>query len=192
MAKKVKLNFWLITAIVVFAAFSRILLVGLHNVSPITAIALFGGAYFIRKKYAFLIPLLAMWVTDLILNNTIYASFFEGFAWMGSIWVYGSFLMIVVLGMVFLKKIGPLPLLLTGLGASVLFFVVTNFGSWLGTAMYPKTFTGLIACYSAGLPFFRATLAGDLICIAVLFGGYEFVKYQFPQVLRLEVEKAGK
>ncbi|MFT4973813.1 MAG: hypothetical protein ACI9JY_003024, partial [Saprospiraceae bacterium] len=55
-------------------------------------------------------------------------------------------------------------------------FLITNFGSWMSSGMYPKTGSGLMACYAAGIPFFWNTLAGDLFYVAVLFGVYEFIK----------------
>lgn len=56
------------------------------------------------------------------------------------------------------------------IAGSVSFFVISNFGVWAATAMYPKTLSGLMACYAAGLPFFRHTVEGDLLFSAVLFG----------------------
>jgi hypothetical protein len=56
------------------------------------------------------------------------------------------------------------------LTGSFSFFVISNFGVWAATAMYPKTAAGLMTCYAAGLPFFRHTLEGDLLFSAVLFG----------------------
>jgi hypothetical protein len=64
----------------------------------------------------------------------------------------------------------------------VLFFVVTNFGVWAFTDMYPRTGDGLTACFIAAIPFFRNTLAGDLFYAAVLFGGLAWAESRFPQV----------
>ena len=58
------------------------------------------------------------------------------------------------------------------LGASLAFFLVTNFGSWLWFGMYENSLAGLLACYTAAVPFFRYTLAGDLVFACLLFGGY--------------------
>ena len=187
MSKEIKLKFWPIAGIIAFAALSRILLLGVHNVSPITAIALFGGAYFAKKNWAYLVPFLAMWITDIILNNTIYAQYFEGFVWHGNLWVYGAFFLIVMIGIHFLKKVRPLNLLITTIGASLLFFVLTNFGVWAGSALYPKTIAGLIECYTLAIPFYQNTLIGDLLCTAVLFGGFELVRYQFPNLVYEDV-----
>ena len=71
------------------------------------------------------------------------------------------------------------------LASSALFFIVTNFGVWALDNMYPRTIAGLIACYTAALPFFRNTLEGDLLYTLVLFGGFALLERQFP-ALRIE------
>ena len=64
--------------------------------------------------------------------------------------------------------------------ASSLFFLMSNFGVWTTGLMYPLTVQGLIACYTAALPFFLNTLAGDLLYSSALFGSFELVRYRFP------------
>ncbi|MDD2300415.1 MAG: hypothetical protein PHU69_12360, partial [Fermentimonas sp.] len=75
------------------------------NFAPIGAMALFGAAYFSKKYWAFIIPIASMWVSDLILNNVIYGQYFDHFVWFysGSLFTYGAFALIVVLGMFTLK-----------------------------------------------------------------------------------------
>ena len=94
--------------------------------------------------------------------------------------------MIVILGIMLLKKI-TFPRVFGGaLGASLVFFIVSNFGVWLGSALYPLTAEGLIMCYTAAIPFFHYTLAGNLIYCGVLFGGYEYLKYKSPELATLQ------
>jgi hypothetical protein len=163
------------------AALSR-LLPHPPNFAPIAGMGLFGAAYFSKKYFAFLIPFVAYWISDLILNNLIYAQYYEGFQWFGSLAVYASFALIIVLGFVLLKKVNVNRLLAAGLISSILFFLITNFGSWIGSTAYPQTFSGLIASYVAGIPFFWNTIAGDLFYITVLFGSFEMVKRRYPQL----------
>ena len=59
------------------------------------------------------------------------------------------------------------------LGSSVLFFVVTNFTVWAAGTMYPKTIDGLLLCYTAAIPFFHNSLAGNVFYATILFGSYE-------------------
>jgi len=142
--------------------------------------ALFGAAYFSKKHWAILIPLIALWISDLILNNVIYAAYYDGFSWMGVPMVYAAFILIAMMGRSFLKNIKASNLLIASLVASSIFFIVTNFGAWWVSPMYPKSGVGIIAAYTAGLPFFLNTLVGDLFFTAVLFGGYELVKRRYP------------
>jgi len=66
-------------------------------------------------------------------------------------------------------------LLITGITAGVVFYIISNFGVWMTGNLYPKTFAGLIMSYEAGLPFFRNTILGNVFYSFVLFGLYEFV-----------------
>lgn len=140
------------------------------NFTPIAAMALFGGVY-LGKKEAIIIPIVAMLVADYFIgfyNPVIMIS------------VYGSFILIGLLGL-WLKKNKTVPNILgASLLGSVGFFVVTNFAMWAAQssfthALYPQTWQGLIDCYIMGLPFFRNTLAGDLFYVVALFGLMEVV-----------------
>lgn len=179
----------ILAAFIVFAALSR-LLPHAYNFTPLGAIALFGAAYFTEKKWALLIPLAAFFISDLILNNVMYSAFYDGFTWFtgGFLYIYGSIAMIVVAGYYILKKV-TVPRVIGGaFAASVIFFIVSNFGVWLSSPMYPLTAEGLIACYTAAIPFFHNTLAGDLVYSGVLFGGYEWIKSQYPALQPVESE----
>ncbi|MEX0649332.1 MAG: DUF6580 family putative transport protein [Balneolaceae bacterium] len=173
----------ILVVFILFAALSR-LLPHAYNFTPLGAIALFGAAYFTRKKWALLIPLAAFFISDLILNNVMYSAYYEGFTWFtgGFLYIYGSIAMIVVLGYYLLQKV-TIPRVIGGaFGASLIFFIVSNFGVWLSSPMYPLTAEGFITCYTAAIPFFHNTLAGDLIYSGVLFGGYEWAKTQYPSL----------
>jgi hypothetical protein len=168
-------GFLIVSVMVIAAAFVR-LIPHPPNFAPIAAMALFGGAYFTKKWAAFLIPLAAVFVTDLFLG-------FHATMWA----VYLSFALIVVLGMVMInqKKIGNI--FFASVSASVSFFIITNFGVWISTPYYEKTGAGLAACYTAAIPFFHQTLLGDLFFVAILFGLYELVKTKFPQLAQSKV-----
>ena len=174
---------YILAAFVVFAALSR-LLPHAYNFTPLGAIALFGAAYFTERKWALLVPLAAVFFSDLILNNVMYAAYHDGFTWLtgGFIYLYGSIALIFILGYYLLRKV-TLPRVIGGaFAASLIFFIVSNFGVWLSGQMYPLTAEGLIACYTAGIPFFHNTLAGNLIYSGVLFGGFEWIKNRYPSL----------
>ncbi|MEM9889149.1 MAG: DUF6580 family putative transport protein [Bacteroidota bacterium] len=186
MKRQNKINIGIISAIIIVAALSRLLFVMIPNFSPIGAIALFGAAYFSKKYLAFLIPLAAMWISDLLINNMIYPRMFPeyydgNFAWGVSWWVYGAFALVVVLGFVLFKRegirqsINVKNIAVASLLTAIVFFLVTNFGVWAGGNMYPKTITGLMLCYEAAIPFFWNTLISNFFFSAILFGGYELL-----------------
>jgi len=187
--EKINIRFGIITLIIIAATFSR-LIPHPWDFTPIGAIALFGAAYFSNRLIAFIIPLISIWLGDLVMNNTIYASFHHNKLWVfpsSFPWEYAGFMLITLVGLVMLKKVKITSVLGASVVASVLFFLVSNFGCWLGNVAYPQTITGLIACYTAGIPFFWNTLAGDLFYTGVLFGVFELAKMKFPA---LQIQKA--
>ena len=141
------------------------------NFTPIGAMALFSGAYLGRKGLAFVAPLAAMLLSDAILG------FHSGMPF-----VYASVALIVLIGSLVASRITALTVVGAALASSVLFFIVTNFGTWLVSGMYPLTGAGLAACYVAAIPFFQNTAVGDLFYCAVLFGGFALLERAVPAV----------
>lgn len=152
------------------------------NFSPIAAIALFGGAYFSRKYMAFALPFLALWLSNLLLDNIFLAEYYEGFAFFANWEVYLSFLLVVGLGILLLKKVTVLRVIAASLSASVLFFVVSNFFVWASGTLYPMSVAGLIECFIAAVPFFWNTLGGDLFFVTLMFGSFEILKSWNPKM----------
>jgi hypothetical protein len=182
-----KKTFYILSGFILFAALSR-LLPHAYNFTPLGAIALFGAAYFKDKKWAFIIPITAFWISDLLLNNLVYSAYYEGFTWFtsGFLYLYGSIAMIAVLGYYLLKKVTIGRVIGGAFGASLIFFIVSNFGVWISSPLYPLSAEGLIACYTAAIPFFHNTLGGNLVYSALLFGAYEWLKVQYPSLQPVE------
>ncbi len=135
------------------------------NFAPIAAMALFGGTY-LNKKYALLVPLSAMIVSD----------FFIGFYDLKlEFAVWGSFLLIGFIGLWLKKHKNISNIIGATLCGSVLFFIITNFAVWAFSPWYSHNFSGLAQCYILAIPFFRSTLFGDLFYVGVMFGVYELV-----------------
>ena len=183
--KATQLRWFVLGTLVLLAALSR-LLPHPPNFTPIGGMALFGAAYFSRKYLAFLVPILAFWMSDLVLNNVVYAAYFESFSWFSQAlaWSCVAMILIVLVGRTLLKKVRPMALLGSSLLASVIFFLLSNFGVWASGTMYPMTLEGLVACFAAGIPFFGNTIAGDLVYTTILFGGFELLKSQLPYLQR--------
>ena len=138
------------------------------NFAPVAALALFGGAYFDRR-YAFALPLVVLIVSDAFLG------FYDGIAW-----VYGSFFLVNLIGWWLRGRKSITMIAGATLLGSVLFFVVTNFGVWLGGGLYTPDMAGLLNCYIAAIPFFRNSLAGDAFYVAILFGAAELASRKVP------------
>jgi hypothetical protein len=176
---RVPLRFAVITAIVLTLALSR-LLPHPFNFSPIAALALFGGARYANRWAAYLIPLAVLWFSDLFLNYAFFGSFVP--LYQGAVFTYAAFAIIVLLGSITLKKLSVKNMLFTSLSASVLFFVVSNFGVWVSGTLYPLNSQGLVACCTAAIPFFRNTLAGDLVYSFAVFYGFAYAQSRLPQL----------
>jgi len=172
--------------IIAVAALSRMF--PMNNFAPMAAMGLFGGAYLSKKWVAFIIPMLAIWLSDLLLNNTVYAHMNDGFTFFyeGWAWQYGSYLLITLIGIFILKKdTSAMKITGTALLASATFFLVSNFGTWASGIMYPMDLGGLFTCYAAGIPFLKGTVMGDLFYSGVLFGGFYLLQNRFGS-LRLD------
>lgn len=136
------------------------------NVAPITALALFGGSY-LPKRLALVVPLAALIVGDA----------FIGFYGWTMLAVYGSFLLVGLIGLWLRTHRTVSTIIGASLVSSLLFFLITNAAVWLDPiAGYPPGLPGLLASYTAGLPFFRPTLLGDLLYTSAFFGSYELVR----------------
>ena len=181
--QKINIRFGVLLLLVLFAAFSR-LIPHPPNFAPIGAMAMFGAAYFSKKYIALIIPVLAMWLSDIVINNTIYAQYFEGFTffYQGFYWTYTAFIIIGIVSFFVLKKVKLKNVVLASFLAALLFFVISNFGVWFSGTLYPKSFGGLINCYIAAIPFFKNTLMGNLVYSFVLFGSFELAQYKYPQL----------
>jgi|SRR3990172_2131036 len=181
--EKLNIRFGIITLMILAVALSRLIPHPL-NFAPIGAMAIFGAAYFSNRIVALMIPLLSMWISDIVLYNTVYSSY-NTHLWLipqGFPWNYAAFILITLVGFFLLKKIKLKNVIGAGLSASIIFFLVSNFGVWLGSPMYPQNISGLITCYITGIPFFWNTIGGDLFYSAVLFGTFELAKYKFPKL----------
>jgi len=139
------------------------------NFEPIGALALLSGAHAEKKHWAFIFPLAAMLLSDVVIG------FHDQM-----LLVYGSYALIAWMGLALRQRKGALPVAAAAIAASILFFILTNFGVWAFGALYPKTPEGLVACFIAAIPFFANTVAGNFFYSAVLFGGFALLERKVP------------
>ena len=169
-------HFYVVAVLILLAAASR-LLPHWPNFGPVGAMALFGAAAFDRRWLAFVVPFAALYLSDLALNNLVYAQYYDGFYAGFNLWVYAGFALTILLGFGLLRGRAFSWLRIGGatLAGTLLFFFLTNFGVWLGSAFYPQTGAGLLAAYVAGLPFLLNSAAGNLFFAGLLFGGARYL-----------------
>ncbi len=181
--KNLPLRFGIITGLIIVAILSR-LIPHPQNLTPIGGISLFGAAYYSKRYWAFLIPILSMWLSDLLINNILYTHYFDSFVWFypGAWFTYGAFAIIIAVGYLLLKTVSIKNLLWASIFASIAFFLISNFGVWLSSGMYAPSVNGLLNCYLAGIPFLQNTLIGDFVYTGLLFGTFEMAQRQIPQI----------
>lgn len=177
----------MIAVLIFLAIISRVITnhLQLWNFNAIGAAALFGGMMIRNKRLAYLLPVLTLFLSDLFLQFFTNVQTFYG-AYIGQLFfVYGAFLLITWIA-TRIKKADALTILIASIGSGVVFFMITNLGTFLTTNLYPHTLSGLIACYAAGIPFYKEGdlfssfalngILGNVFFSAVLFGALSLIK----------------
>ncbi|HEV8082672.1 MAG TPA: DUF6580 family putative transport protein [Chitinophagaceae bacterium] len=176
--------------LVVIASLYRIMPGRPYGFAPQIAMAIFGGAIIKDKKFAFLLPLLSMFVSDalyeILFRNGVgnMPGFYEG-----QITNYILFASLTLFGF-FIKNFNIGRIALAAIAAPTTYFLISNFLIWLSNSPLaglgrPKTFNGLLLCFSDGLPFYPWSIAATFIFSAILFGSYYLIT---KQSLRLAQE----
>jgi hypothetical protein len=169
--KQPKLNILLASLLILAAGLSRVVLFP-NNPSPLIGIALFSGAIISDKKLAFLLPVLSLFLSDLIFEVSGIA---QGFWGWGQVVQYGILFLLTALAFT-LKNWNAVKVAGYSIGSSLLFFALSNLSFFLIDNpvyhLYTQDINGLKNCYIAALPFLKKSLAADLVYSAVLFGSY--------------------
>jgi hypothetical protein len=158
------------------------------NFAPVTATGLFCGAY-MGRRVSLPVTLLVLLLSDyalLYVNpygqihlGTVYAPWR---LWYGDtqLFVYASFAISALAGQWLRTRRTATELVVVALFCSLQFFLITNAAVWLNGA-YDRGISGLYQAWVAGIPFFKGTVAGDLLYTTAFFGLYELVKAQRRQ-----------
>ena len=154
------------------------------NITPLGAMALFSGCYYQDKWKAYFIPLLTLWLTDIIINRFMvfneWVFFYDGFAW-----VYISFALMVFIGH-HIKKVSITSVIISSIAAALVHWLVSDIGVWLGGVdlttgqPFTKDWHGLMMCYYLAIPYLQKVLIGNLVFGTILFGSFEFMQLKFP------------
>jgi hypothetical protein len=165
-----KSRFAALVALVFAAAFVR-LIPHPWNLTPVATMALFAGAKFDDRRWAFAVPLTALFLSDLLLGFYPYWGL-----------VYLAHASVVAIGLTLRSRQNFNRVTAACVGGSVSFFFISNLAHFMTGLTYPMNFTGLMQCYVAAIPFFRNTLAGDLFFTALLFGSFHLAERRIPSL----------
>jgi hypothetical protein len=137
------------------------------NFTALGAVALYAGARVKPLSLGIVLPVFALLATDWIFGFSL-----------DLLWVYASMMLMGLLGSrTRVQKLGSV--VGNGVLGSLIFFVVTNFGVWLGSGMYPANYEGLMRCYVLAIPFFGSFAAGTLFYSALIFAADRVLSARF-------------
>jgi hypothetical protein len=153
---------WFSAAVIVAALLARFLP---HpwNLTPVGSMFLFCGFAAVGLR-GFVLPLAGYALSDVALNTLVYHTPFGT----PSLWVWAAFFVAWLIGRALRKYSAAWAIYPAAVLSAVSFFAISNFGSWI--LSYPHTLAGLLAAYTAALPFFQPTLLGDLVYSTLFFG----------------------
>ena len=166
----------------VWIAFALLIIVGsvlrVAGLAPQIAMAIFGAAVIKDRKLAFILPLVSMFLSDVLYEvlfmagYTDYGGFYEG-----QVTNYLLLCGVTLLGFL-ARNLHWARIAAVTLSAPFVFFIASNFLVWFGGGGYqrPKTFEGLMMCYNDALPFLRSSMESTLVFSLVLFGGYFLIQ----------------
>ena len=161
--------------LIILAALSRVIMYP-HNFSPIIGMAIFAGAVIKDRRLAFALPLLAMFLSDVLFEVFNIAPGFWGW---GQLVGYGILALITVIAFS-MKKISVLKVAGYSIGSSLLFFFLSNSAFFIFDNpiyhLYPQNFGGYIGSLVGGLPFLKTGVVADLVYSGVLFGAYYLIQ----------------
>lgn len=167
-----------------------LLIIGLRVVAPLSAdfklianftgmgaVALFGGSQFKNKLSAFVLPLLMLFLSDVGLVLTMGKDY--GF-YQGWYYTYIAFALMVLIGHLLVKKINIQNVFMASIAGVFIHWIVSDYGVWYGSSLYPQTITGFCACLVAAIPYELNFLYSTLAYSAIMFGAFETLKAKYP------------
>lgn len=156
----------------------------IYNFTAMGAGAFFAGAILKDKKQAYIVPLVSLLFTDLFFY---FFTNIQGIYGGEMLFVYMGHMMVTFLG-TRIRKITAGRVFLGAVASGLVFFLMSNLGTFIFRDMYPHTFAGLLTCYWSAVPFFRNdlfgsfflnTIMGNVFYSALLFGAYAVLKPVF-------------
>lgn len=148
--------------------------------SPVIAIALFAGFVIRQRDYSFLLPLLALFISDAIIHVLYLQGVFDYAGFYSGQWKNYLVLLSATLIGWSLKGRKLNSLFAGAVAAPTVFFIISNFMVWLsaGEVVYGRDFSGLMTCYAAGLPFYKNALMATLVFLPGILLIYNYMTRQ--------------
>lgn len=161
-----------------WVAFGLLIIVGslarVMGFAPQMAMAVFGGAMIKDKKLAFIVPLISLLISDVLIEVLFINGYFPyGGFYKGQITNYVLLTSLTLFGFM-IKGWNVTRIATASFAAPTAYFLISNFMLWANGGGYqrPKTFGGLLMCYTDALPFYRNYLVATLVFSVIFFGGY--------------------
>tara|TARA_B100001250_G_C19801826_1_gene791464 strand:- start:1656 stop:2201 length:546 start_codon:yes stop_codon:yes gene_type:complete len=148
------------------------------NFTPVIAAAIFGPIFLNDKVYGVLIPIISMFISDIIIS-------FHSYQFV----VYATLISISILTP---SKKNKKLFFSFAIISCVWFYIATNFSVWIMSDYYPKTFDGLLTCYILAIPFFKNTFFSTIIFTFIFWYLHSiFVTSNFVNILRKNKESTN-
>jgi hypothetical protein len=190
MINKINVRFYILAGMVLLAGLCR-LVPHLHNFTPVGAMALFGGAYFSNAWKVYLSPLLALFISDIIIQGFIYNGMYGFPLYEGWYWVYGTFMVIIYIGNRTIKTAKISNVLIASILAALAHWVITDFWVWyseMNLSLYSKDLKGFILCYAMAVPYMMSFLMSTVLYSIILFGGFEWIQKRYPSLANEKIQ----
>ncbi len=145
--------------------------------SPVIAIALFSGFIMKERNLSFVLPFVALLLSDVFIQFLYSVNLFPYAGFYSTQWMnYAILLASTLIG--WMLKGRNLASLATGaVAAPTAYFLISNLSVWSCSVQttYPKTFAGLMTCYEAGLPFYRNSILATLVFLPIILISYNYI-----------------
>lgn len=156
----------------------------IYNFTAMGAGALFAGVILKDKKYAYAVPLISLLLTDLFFY---FFTNIQGIYGGEMLFVYAGHMMVTFIG-TRIRKVTAGRVFLGASASGLVFYLMSNMGTFLFRDLYPHTFAGLLTCYWSAIPFYKQdlfgsfflnTIMGNVFYTGILFGAYAVLKPVF-------------
>lgn len=151
-------------------------------VTPIAAMAIFGGAYFTGYIKPFFFPLLALFISDVVLSFTVYSSFRSGLLYSGWFWTYAAFALMTLAGKTIVREVTFQRVVLAVIATTLIHWLISD----IGGCLIEKNAAGMLSVYGqrliTAIPYELKFLTATAIYSGIMFGAFEWMQKKYPSL----------